>query len=1264
MSSEPPPKKKSKKSCLWLGLKFGALFVLALLLLLVAFHQPLLRLTIDKAGRYFAGKAGLNLEWAVKGSVVSGLGLEGLKVSGDKGPVRSIEWRHLALSYDLPAFWREGLASVVREISLHDADIVMDLRGGKAKEPKMKKEGDAKKGGLPDLWVGRLDLRAVNARIQTDGGEILVRGLTLLLEEGVVGELLIEELVAPSARLHLHDVAGTTGVAGRAIILKELALKPGVRVETLVADLKELASGRLPLVLDIQSGEGRLAASGSLTGLGTKFGLDIALALRGISELDVAAWTPMPKNQHWRVEHGALEVRGFPAEPQSLDFKLALEGQAMQFGGQKIEQVLLKADSQEGALKIEDLLVSMMGNLAGVDGSAEFPAKWTQMKQTLADLNWRISAPDLASFRPGSGIGGSAVGEGTVIWKEGRLGGADGVLQVSPLMLPGVPASSLRAEVSTNGELLTLRSLRLWWDAQHEIVAQGTMQLAGEQKVELSWKAALPEAQRFLPEATREKLGGPLTAGVNLAGKAAFALPQIKARDWSGLVAEADLKVDDVQWKEGMAQGLVLQATCEEGRLNVTQLRLDMDGKNALSIQGGAALDMKGPFDVVVKGELPELALLGPWLAMGKVPMVKSGSLMVDWKASGTLDRKELAGGGRVQLSGVQMEGREEVLALDLEGSHAGMNAELTKLEASAGPWRASGSAKLSPEMLSIPGLSLFSGELRLLQVTAEVPLVLNAQPRPALPLDFTKEIQAEVEMDKLNVGELMDVIGMEAPVRGQVDGNLKVTGTAAKPVAKLDIALTGVEAAALGGKLEPAALTLQAALEEGRLAVVTEVGQQPLKKLRVEARLPLDVETVAKNPTSLMEAPLEGSVVLPSSDLAIVRKFAPILTTFDGTVMADVKLGGVVRQPKWAGQLRVDVSAAAVDGLAMNMKDIKVHLGFDQMLVKLEDVSAAVAGGEMRMSGQVDLTKPTDPAMDLRLEAKEALLMRDQTMSLRTDGNLTCIGSLSKATLAGRLELVRGRVFKEIEFLPLSLPNQLPPPPPVVTRSTRKLELPPMLKDWIFDVEVRTRDPIRLLGNVLNGGVVVQVTAKGTGAAPELDGRVSLQGARLQLPFSRLTITRGEVVFNKDNPFDPQLDLQGDSFVNNYQVTLFAYGSALAPKVRFTSSPPLSEGAIATLLATGATEGDLRSSEGVAANRAAFLLISQTYRKLFRKGAPRRYDEEPPKLSFNFSPLSTGGSQRNVSATYELSPMFQAVGTISESGSFRGLLYYLVRFR
>ena len=105
-------------------------------------------------------------------------------------------------------------------------------------------------------------------------------------------------------------------------------------------------------------------------------------------------------------------------------------------------------------------------------------------------------------------------------------------------------------------------------------------------------------------------------------------------------------------------------------------------------------------------------------------------------------------------------------------------------------------------------------------------------------------------------------------------------------------------------------------------------------------------------------------------------------------------------------------------------------------------------------------------------------------------------------------------------------------------------------------------------------------------------------------------------------------------------------------------------EGEIATLLATGSTSGDLRASEGEAANRAAFLLVSQMYRKMFRKGALAKESDTPPRLSFSFSLLNNSGGSRSFSAIYEINKNLQAVGAMSQTGSFRGLLYYLIRFR
>ena len=77
-----------------------------------------------------------------------------------------------------------------------------------------------------------------------------------------------------------------------------------------------------------------------------------------------------------------------------------------------------------------------------------------------------------------------------------------------------------------------------------------------------------------------------------------------------------------------------------------------------------------------------------------------------------------------------------------------------------------------------------------------------------------------------------------------------------------------------------------------------------------------------------------------------------------------------------------------------------------------------------------------------------------------------------------------------------------------------------------------------------------------------------------------------------------------------------------------------------------------------------AFLVISQTYRKLFKKGLPTRESDKAPRLSFSFSPLNNTAGGRSISAVYELNRRLEAVGSVNQNGSFRGLLYYLIRFR
>jgi autotransporter translocation and assembly factor TamB len=542
-------------------------------------------------------------------------------------------------------------------------------------------------------------------------------------------------------------------------------------------------------------------------------------------------------------------------------------------------------------------------------------------------------------------------------------------------------------------------------------------------------------------------------------------------------------------------------------------------------------------------------------------------------------------------------------------------------------------------------------------------------QPREGLwPVSTKGPLDAVLNVKEWDLAEVVRAAGLKTGAKGKVNAAIKIAGTLENPAADIAFDLKGVTVSDIKQKLSPTDATVKLNLKNKKLTASADIMYKPLQTLHATTtNMPLDVGKLLEKPDTFKEAPLSVEVTLPDSDLNALKPFVSEVASISGKFGVNARIRGTVGKPHITGDMHANSPAITFKNSEIPaIRNATVRVKFDGTRVFIEQAGAMMSGGTLGARGTVDWTDAGNPKVDGTLTAQQALVVRDDSVSMRADGVVACRGTLQQANVTGRVELVRGRIYKEIEFLPLSLPNQLPPAPPPSTPVTNAPpSLPAPFDKWTFDVDIVTREPVRFLGNVLSGGAVSTLKLTGTGAKMALEGKVSLQDARVRLPFSRLTVSRGEVLFSKDKPFEPILDLQGDSFVNGYQVTLNAYGDALDPKIRFSSSPPLPEGEIATLLATGSSSGDLKSGEGQAANRAAFLVLSRAYRKLFRKRALVHENDEPPRLSFSFSPLESGsGNGRSFSALYEINEHLQAVGSMSQRGSFRGLLYYLIRFR
>ncbi|HSJ03643.1 MAG TPA: translocation/assembly module TamB domain-containing protein, partial [Verrucomicrobium sp.] len=629
-------------------------------------------------------------------------------------------------------------------------------------------------------------------------------------------------------------------------------------------------------------------------------------------------------------------------------------------------------------------------------------------------------------------------------------------------------------------DMLTVPRFDLTLDDQNKVHLTADLLLRDAQPANVTWDIDLeqiasltawiqPESNNTLP---------PPQSGVLISqGKASFTLTDLKAKKFSQISAGGAINLKELHWLNGLLEDASVDFALADGKMDAPKLSVRFDEDNQIS--GRATMELAAPngFTADLKGALKKLPALSGWLELFKGPAIDSGSLAVDWQGSGKLKPLEVTGNGVVGVKDFSLEGHPNTYALDLATRHEGRRAELTKLSAQAGKFRLEAAGAVSDTDLEMGKLLLKSGDTALVEGKVAIPLALTQTPRPKIPIDPDRPIVIDLQMRKLKFEELFAALGQKSPpVSGLAEGTVSLNGRLAELTGKVDLNLQNILASAVKGKLQPASTTVAATLGGGKLQVQAQATQRPLQPLSVRASLPFDPQKVMADPAVLQTTEFQAEVVLPESDLSLVPSFVPALARVEGRVSANVKLDGTVREPHWRGSVNLSIPSADLASTQMSIRDVKARLSFVEKRIAIEDVSAILAGGEIRASGGVDVANLTKPNLNIRVNAKEALIVRDDTMSLRANANVAIVGPLDGASVTGRVELVRGRVFKEIEFLPLSLPNQLPPPPPPVKRSNAKPSAPPPFDKWKLDVAVVTKDPIRLLGNVLNGGVVVNL--------------------------------------------------------------------------------------------------------------------------------------------------------------------------------------------
>src|SRR5207249_11404471 len=180
--------------------------------------------------------------------------------------------------------------------------------------------------------------------------------------------------------------------------------------------------------------------------------------------------------------------------------------------------------------------------------------------------------------------------------------------------------------------------------------------------------------------------------------------------------------------------------------------------------------------------------------------------------------------------------------------------------------------------------------------------------------------------------------------------------------------------------------------------------------------------------------------------------------------------VSGTIGRPMLSVAVDMTVTVARFTNATLPaLRNFSARLSFARDALTLERFGGELAGGPFKMTGRITFPKLTEPALDLQIKADSVLVARNDTLTARADADLKIAGPFATATVTGNVAMTNSQILKNIDLIPIGLPGR-PAPQPPSARPEISVTTPP-LRDWKFDVAIKTKDPVLVRGNLATGG-------------------------------------------------------------------------------------------------------------------------------------------------------------------------------------------------
>jgi translocation and assembly module TamB len=291
------------------------------------------------------------------------------------------------------------------------------------------------------------------------------------------------------------------------------------------------------------------------------------------------------------------------------------------------------------------------------------------------------------------------------------------------------------------------------------------------------------------------------------------------------------------------------------------------------------------------------------------------------------------------------------------------------------------------------------------------------------------------------------------------------------------------------------------------------------------------------------------------------------------------MKVSGTRADPRVEGRLDVDGAGLRARGFPQGLEAVRGTVRFTEAAAHFSEIAGTLGGGTVELEGQATYGAGRPPSFDLRAVGRGLALQYPEGLRSVVDADLRLLGTRERPWVTGSVDVRQAAWTRRYDVA-----SEL-----LGTRA--RLEERVSLEEGVrYDVKVRVPGTLRIDNNLATLQARADLTLQGSSEEPVVLGRAEIERGRVYFQGNTYVIRRGTLDFANPQKIDPLFDIEAETRIRSYRVTLKMNGTLERVYPTLTSDPPLTAVQILSLLA-GADENDVASlatSQARQANLAA----------------------------------------------------------------------------